>query len=288
MRAYNWANKTRVPLAWGIVLFCLLLQLSIPIFVAASEPVRARTISLFNGTNLAGFHTWLVDAKRDDPRRVFSVTNGQIRISGEGLGYLATDREYRNYRLVAEFKWGKINWPWGDRVGAARDSGIFLNATGPDGNSFDGRGAFQSAIECNIMQGAVGDFLLIRGTNFDGSPISPRITAEVAPERDTDNWFFWQAGGKSQTIKTWGRLNWFGKDRHWRDVTGFRGPRDVESPEDEWTRVECVCTNATITIRVNGKMVNRAVDVSPDHGRILLQCEGSEIFFRKLELTFEE
>ena len=122
----------------------------------AEAIVPTEKTQLFNGTNLAGFHTWLVDTKDRDPRRVFTVTNGMIHISGNGLGYLSTERDYQNYRLVAEFKWGKTNWNWGNRISAARDSGIFLHATGPDGNSYDGHGAFKSAIECNIFQGATG------------------------------------------------------------------------------------------------------------------------------------
>src|SRR6185312_13132474 len=64
-------------------------------------------VALFNGSDLDGFYHWLVDTKREDPRGVFTVTNGMIRVSGEGLGYLATEREFRDYRLVAEFKWGR-------------------------------------------------------------------------------------------------------------------------------------------------------------------------------------
>ena len=242
------------------------------------------TVSLFNGTNLAGFYSWLVDTKREDPRRVFMVTNGMIRISGDGLGYLSTKQEFENYHLVAEFKWGATNWSWADRISKARDSGIFLHSIGPDGNSYDGQGAFKAAIECNIFQGAVGDFLLIRGTNADGSPLAPRLTGEVAPQRDADGWFTWQKGGQRQIIERWGRLNWFGKSSGWKDVLDFRGPRDVESPAGEWTRVEGICDGARIIVKVNGSVVNEAFDVWPRRGRILLQCEGSEIFFRKLEL----
>ena len=241
-------------------------------------------VRLFNGTNLNGFHTWLVDTRRADPRQVFSVTNGMIRISGDGLGYLGTAQTYRDYRLIVEFKWGKKNWSWGDRIGKARDSGIFLHAVGPDGNSHDGKGAFMAAIECNVFQGATGDFLLIRGHAADGSPISPRLTAEVAEPRDTDGWFTRQKSGRRQRLETWGRVNWSKKDSQWKDVLDFRGVRDVESPPDEWTRVECVCEADRITILVNGTTVNQASSVSPSSGRILLQCEGSEIFFRRVEL----
>ncbi len=269
--------------------------------------VPAEQIKLFNGTNLTGFYTWLVDAKRDDPRRVFTVTNGMIRISGDGLGYLSTDQAYQNYHLIAEFKWGRTNWAWGNRLRAAagelplsnrtgaaarlaplasgaRDSGIFLHSAGPEGNSFDGQGAFKAAIECNIFQGATGDFLLIRGTNSDGSPLHPQISAEAARERDAEGWPTWERGGKSQTLARWGRLNWFGKDRRWEDALDFRGQRDLEKPYGDWNRLECRCDGGHIQIILNGTMVNEAFDASPRSGKILLQCEGSEIFFRRLDL----
>jgi hypothetical protein len=251
---------------------------------AADPVVPAETIRLFNGRNLDGFHTWLVDSQRADPRRVFTVADGMIHISGDGLGYLSTKQEFANYHLVAEFKWGARNWAWGDRTGKARDSGIFLHSAGPDGNSHDGKGAFKAAIECNLFQGATGDFLLIRGTDTDGSLLAPRLTATVAGERDADNWFTWKPGGKPQTIERWGRINWFGKSREWKDVLDFRSPGDVENPPGEWNRIDCVCNAGRITVSVNGRVVNEVFDVSPRQGKILLQCEGSEVFFRKLEL----
>lgn len=271
-----------MPLA---VVLAAIAPLGKPPAAAADKAVVPReTVRLFNGTNLAGFYTWLVDAKRADSRAVFTVTNGMIRISGDGLGYLGTEREYKDYHLVAEFKWGQTNWHWGDRVGKARDSGIFLHATGPDGNSHDGGGAFMAAIECQVMQGAVGDFLLIRGTAADGALIAPRVTVEAAPRQDADGWWTWQAGGRKQTVTRWGRVNWSGKARAWKDELDFRGPRDMESARDEWTRVECVCDGGRIQVKVNGTLVNEVSAVFPSRGKILLQCEGSEVFFRKLEL----
>jgi len=249
------------------------------------EPISPKTaVHLFNGKDLGGFYTWLVDTKREDPRHVFAVTNGMIRISGEGLGYLATEKRYQNYHLVAEFKWGRTNWPWGDRIGKARDSGIFLHAIGPDGNSHDGQGAFMAAIECNIFQGATGDLLLIRGNAQDGSLIAPRLRAEIAERPDADGWFTWQKGGQRKTIERMGRLNWFAKDSQWNDHLDFRGARDVERPYGEWNRIECVCDGDRVQILLNGTEVNEAFDLFPASGRILLQCEGSEVFFRRLEL----
>ena len=52
----------------------------------------------------------------------------------------------------------------------------------------------------------------------------------------------------------------------------------------EWTRMEIVADGSRLQVFVNGTQVNEAYDVSPASGKILLQCEGFEIFFRKFEL----
>lgn len=241
-------------------------------------------LELFNGRNLDGWHTWLVDTGRADPRGVFSVTNGMIRISGDGLGYLATEREFEDFRLEVEWRWGTVNTRWGDRLGRARDSGVFLHATGPDGNSHDGQGAFMAAVECNLFQGACGDVLLIRGTAADGSPIAPRLVAEVAADRDADGWFTWRRGGRPQPLERWGRLNHFRKAADWRDATDFRSPRDAERAPREWNRLVCDLRSGRLRIRLNGVLVNEAREVFPRRGRILLQCEGSEILFRRVTI----
>ena len=80
-----------------------------------------QVIKLFNGRDLSGWATWLVDTKRQDLRGVYSVRDGMIRISGDGFGYLSTDRAYKDYRLVVEVKWGTQNSR--TRKGLARDSG---------------------------------------------------------------------------------------------------------------------------------------------------------------------
>lgn len=77
---------------------------------ALRERAKPSAVALFNGKNLDGWYTWLVDAKYEDPRKVFSVVNGQLRISGDGFGYLATRESYRNYHLVVEYRWGQRNY----------------------------------------------------------------------------------------------------------------------------------------------------------------------------------
>lgn len=242
------------------------------------------TTTLFESGETNRWYTWLGDTKYEDPRHVFSVTNGVVHISGDGLGYLATKQSYSSYLLRAEFRWGERNFSWGDRIGKARDSGVFLHATGPDGNSHDGNGAFMAAIECNIFQGATGDFLLIRGNAGDGTLIAPSLVARVKEERDPDGWFTWDPNGRVHKIERWGRLNWRNKAAEWRDVLDFRGPREVEKRRGEWNGLAIRCEGERIEVTLNGVLVNRAEKVYPSAGRILLQCEGSEIYFRNILL----
>lgn len=260
-----------------------MLNLKISSLIAALHTfASAAAADLFNGQNLNGWYTYLVDTRYEDLRHVFSATNGTIRISGEGLGYLATKATYTNYNLSLEYRWGTKNHTWGDRVGKARDSGVFLHATGPDGNSDDGGGAFMAAIECNVFQGAVGDFLLIRGKDANAKLIAPRITTNVAADKDPDGWFTWHPHGELKTVERWGRINWRNKDPDWKDILDFRGRSDAE--QEGWNQLECICVDGSVEIRLNGEVVNRAQDVWPRSGKILLQCEGSEIYFRNIHL----
>src|SRR5262245_4378528 len=72
------------------------------------DPVKpTKETKLFNGKDLTGLTTWLRDTKREDPRKVFSVKAGELHISGDGFGYVATDKEYKDYHLTVEYKWGK-------------------------------------------------------------------------------------------------------------------------------------------------------------------------------------
>ena len=255
------------------------------------------TIKLFNGRDLSGWTTWLVDAKRQDPRGVYSVRDGVLRISGDGFGYLSTDRAYQDYRLVVELKWGTQNFR--TRKGMARDSGIFLHSVGPDGGSYDcgwgsrqsntGReissGAYKAAIECQVMEGGFGDLLLIHGRYADGRHVPVQVAAPVTERHVAADYAKYQYAPKApKRILTSGAIAWIDKDTAWQDVPSFRGQRDVESTHGQWTTIECICAGDRITVLVNGKRVNEACEVFPASGKILLQCEGSEIFFRKIEL----
>ena len=73
-------------------------------------------------------------------------------------------------------------------------------------------------------------------------------------------------------------------DPEFQELIDTRGRFDVESPLGEWTRVECICNQDRITVVVNGAVVNECFDVFPSKGKILLESEGFEIYFRRFEL----
>ena len=77
---------------------------------------------------------------------------------------------------------------------------------------------------------------------------------------------------------------WSGHEVGFRELLDTRGADDVASPLGEWTKVECICDADRITIRINGTIVNECCDVSPRAGRILLENEKNEIYFRNLEI----
>jgi hypothetical protein len=236
---------------------------------------RETHVRLFNGKDLSGFYTHLRDlGKNNDPKHVFTVHNGVLRISGEVDGALVTEREYENYRLRAEFKWGDLQWP--PRVGRALDTGLLLHC-GQDGAV---GGAWTEAIEFNIYQGATGDFILLTGKN----PLN--LTVEGEQRGDT---FYYVPGAPAQPresgaghgIQIIAHLN---RDPQWKSVRGFRGPNDAEKPYGEWNVLEAICDGDTVTNIVNGKIVNKGTNASRSKGRIALQSEGSEAFFRKVDL----
>jgi hypothetical protein len=244
----------------------------------ASAPTDG-VIRLFDGQSLGDCYTWLKDTKREDPRRVFRVEDGVLQITGDGLGGILTNKRYRDYHLVLEFKWGQRTWH--GRENAARDSGLLIHSNGMDGG-YDG--TWMPSIEVQIIEGGVGDFVPVPGRDENGKPVPIAYTCHVS--RDRDGEFIWDADGMRESFRRGNlkRVNWYGRDPDWEDKKGFRGPRDQDSPLGEWTRLDVFCEGAHVETFVNGTKVNEAFDVSPREGRIQLQSELAEISYRRWEL----
>ena len=230
--------------------------------------------SLFNGQNLKGWYTFVQKrGKNIDPKNVFTVVDQQIRISGEEWGCITTKKQFENYRLALDFRWGGKTE--GNRIDKARDSGLLLHSTGEDGGS---SGIWMHSIECQIIEGGTGDILVVG----DGSE-KFSITASVAKEKQAGSYRYQEGGAPAILNK--GRLNWYGRDENWQDVIGFKGKQDIEKPMGEWNKLECIANGNEIIVYLNGVLVNRAREVQPSKGQIQIQSEGAEIFVRNIQLT---
>jgi hypothetical protein len=58
-----------------------------------------------------------------------------------------------------------------------------------------------------------------------------------------------------------------------------------EKPVGEWNLMIIECFGDAIKVWVNGDLVNYGTNCTTDKGQIALQAEGSEVEFRKIELT---
>jgi hypothetical protein len=58
-----------------------------------------------------------------------------------------------------------------------------------------------------------------------------------------------------------------------------------ENPPGEWNTMVIECVGDELKVWVNGDLVNHGTKCTASKGRIALQAEGSEVEFRKLELT---
>ena len=239
--------------------------------IKTGEPVFA-----FNGKDLTGMYTFLRDNKYEDPLKVFTVHDGMLHISGQEFGGITTKQSFKNYHLITEWKWGEKTWEMKVKglerpLGASRDAGILLNCVGEDGAAY---GHWMESIECQIIEGGTGDFLIVGGKN------KASLTAETEV---IEKQFYFKPGGTVVTRKG-GRINWWGRDPKWKDVFGVRGPRDVEKTPGEWNRLEVISDEGKITNILNGVVVNVGTQAIPSEGKIQLQSEAAEIFFRKIEV----
>jgi hypothetical protein len=111
-------------------------------------------VDLFNGKDLTGWHAVL--AKPDvNMEEVWSVRDGMIVCKGEPLGFIETAQNYRNFKLVVEWRWAPGKEPG--------NSGVFLRINGA-------RKPLPRCIECQLKSGDAGDLYAFHGMRIDGNP----------------------------------------------------------------------------------------------------------------------
>jgi hypothetical protein len=60
---------------------------------------------------------------------------------------------------------------------------------------------------------------------------------------------------------------------------------DSEKPLGEWNTMLIECKGDEVIVHVNGELVNHGTKCTASKGKIAVQAEGTEVEFRKLELT---
>ena len=249
----------------------------------AAQVTPKEKIDLLADPELKGFHFHLSEKNSHSTKRedVASVKDGVLQVTGKGFGYFRTKEAYRDYHLVAEFKWGERTWP--KREDRARDCGLLLHCHGPDG-SFGG--SWISTVQAQMLEGSTGDINVLQGKDADGKLVPSTITIETA--KDAKGRDRWKKGGEATTYppdgKTAASIRWKDRDPEWKDVKGYRGAKDVENPVGEWNRLEVICKGDTVRVILNGVVVNEGRDAKPSAGWIGVQNEWAECFFRRLEL----
>ena len=161
--------------------------------------------------------------------------------------------------------------PGNRQLKSGTNTGILIHGVGEDGAY---SGTWLESIRVANHRRWRGRLHRGRGKN------KPKLTADVRMEGKQA---IWKQGGTPMTRES-GRFNWWGRDPGWTDTLGFRGAKDLEKPTGQWNRQEVICDGATITNIVNGVVVNFAYDSSHTGGKIQVQSEGAEIFFRRIEL----
>lgn len=240
---------------------------------------------LFNGKDLTGWDTYIgpkydtITHKRDtipvglnnDPSKVFAVVKlgdeNVIRISGENFGGISTVQEFENYHLQLQFRWGDLKWA--PRKKAKKDSGIMYNAVGAHGA--DG-GNWMRSHEFQVQEGDCGDYWACAGA-----------VADVMAKLNPDSTFTYDKNGSLITFRIKNPTG-----RHCIKST------DAEKPSGEWNTVDLYSYGTTSVHMINGvvnmvllnsRQIEGDTETPLTKGKIQIQSEGSEIFYRNIKIT---
>ncbi|MES2276571.1 MAG: DUF1080 domain-containing protein [Bacteroidota bacterium] len=137
-------------------------------------------ISVFNGKDLTGFHTYLQNVGNTDPDHLFRVEDGAVHVVGKLQGYAITDKSYADFDLKVDFKWGVDKWP--PRQNNKRDGGLLYNIPAAEPDSI-----WPKSIEFQIQEGDVGDFWMLGFSTLRVNGKVNRPTNHIGVPKKRDN-----------------------------------------------------------------------------------------------------
>lgn len=191
-----------------------------------------------------------------------------LRVSGEIYGCVFTKKEYENYHLKAKVKWGTKKWE--PRTDKLKDSGILYHSIGKCG--VDYWRSWMLSQEFQIMEGHMGDYWTIANSAIDIKAFIPEgIMNPVASVKQP---FLSMGAGTNNG--------------------GFcLRQADYESDDDQWTELELICFDDKSIHIVNGhevmflknsRYIENGKSFPLTRGRIQLQSEGGEVFFKDVKI----
>jgi hypothetical protein len=232
---------------------------------------------LFNGRNLEGWSFYQDGVGTRDTNNALVIEKGEMhmlgpkyRPAGTPFGHIATEAEYGDYHLRLEYRYGDIRYE--PRLLAKRNSGILYHMY-PQRDR-----VWPNSIEFQLEESDVGDAILINtrcwpGVDLGGTPAWPaQIPIEPRPV--------------------------------------FPAPREPRDPIErqrifkngnferlgQWNTVELLAIGNRAAHMVNGRIVASLYEIEGQdvvdrnryrpltRGRIGLELECAEVFFRRIEL----
>ncbi|MBM1107180.1 DUF1080 domain-containing protein [Aurantibacter crassamenti] len=148
------------------------------------KPVQTKTLftTILQPNDFTGWDTFLeTKGLNNDPEKIFSVKDGVLKVVGEELGYVITQKSYKNYHMKLQFKWGDLKWP--PRENEKRDSGVCYHIPESEENKI-----WPLSVECQIQEGDVGDFWLLDYSTIevDGKQNEPKQYSNVVKSKDNE------------------------------------------------------------------------------------------------------
>ncbi|MEM1357457.1 MAG: DUF1080 domain-containing protein [Bacteroidota bacterium] len=205
-----------------------------------------------------------------DPKGVFTmIKEGDedvLHVSGEIYAGLTSKKEYGDYHLQLQFKWGEKKWA--PRLKAPRDNGLLYHCTGPHGAFWN---VWMRCLEFQIQENDMGDLFCLAGAN-----------ALAKTKGAPDNKSYQYAGNGDFN----GVGDHFGNYRNQRSAPN-------EKPNGEWNTLDLYTIDGRAVHMVNGQVVNALKDaflmedgvkIPLERGFLQLQSEAAEGFFKNVRI----
>lgn len=191
-----------------------------------------------------------------------------LKIGGEIYGCIFTKEEFENYHLKLKVKWGSKKFV--PRMKKLKDSGILYHSIGESG--VDYWRSWMLSQEFQIMEGHMGDYWNIANSAIDiRSYPSEGVMSSIASSNQPFLPFGSGTNGDGFCMRS---------ENH-------------ESPEGEWTTLELICYGDKSLHIVNGHVVmilqnsrynDNGKDVPLTKGKIQLQSEAAEVYFKDIQI----